>query len=99
MSLYRLTRSAEQDIHDIYSWIAGVDARPSVAERVVQRLYDEIERVAEMPGTCEYLEGFEGDIRKSVLMRYTILYREESNGILVLRVKDGAQLFRPEDLD
>ncbi len=99
MSRYELTRSVEFDLQNIFGWIAYKDSRPAVAESVIERLYDEFERVAENPGVCVYLEGFEGDVRKAVLLRYLILYREVEGGIIVLRVMDGARLIRPEDVE
>lgn len=91
MKHYFLTENAEADVQEIFDWIAHIDFRPGVAEKVVRRLYDEFETLAEHPGLCPFLEGFEGTVRKSVVLRYIVLYREVEEGVLVLRVVDGAQ--------
>ncbi len=94
MPTARRSEAAERDLQDVAFQIAVRDGRPLGAERIVDELIAQAERLAQLStnsilGTSapEISEG----LRLFPYKRWVILFRYEPHGIDVLRIVDGSQ--------
>jgi len=101
MSRYKLTRSAERDIRDIWDYVAAENFE--TADTLLDRFYARFLQVAGNPRLGSVHPEIEGDVRFVVVGQYVILYKAIEKGVLVLRVlhgrRDISQVFRDEPFD
>lgn len=84
---------AELDLEEIVYYIAAVDHRPRVAEKIAAEIRDACLWYAEHPTVGELDARLGPDCRRFTHKRWVIFYRPEPEGIGVLRVVDGARDF------
>jgi toxin ParE1/3/4 len=89
MGILRRTRRAEQDLIDIWLWIAADS--PSAADRLLARIDSTCRRLAEHPRLGPARPDIAADARAFVVGRYLVLYRLTDNGIEIVRVVHGAR--------
>ena len=94
MPIARRSDAAERDLRDIAFHIAFKDRRPLTAERIIDELIAQAERLAQLSmtavmGTLAPEVG--SGVRLFPYKRWVILFRYEPHGIDVLRFADGSQ--------
>lgn len=80
---------AEQDISDIYDWIA--DSSPTNADRYIQRIVSTIDNIAGMPSIGSFRLPSRPEIRAVPIGNHLVFYRTIEGGIEVIRVIHGAR--------
>jgi toxin ParE1/3/4 len=80
---------AEQDLDDIYNWIA--DQSPANADRYIERIISTIRHVAEMPQMGALRLPNHPKIRSFPVGSHLVFYQLIDSGIEVLRVVHGAR--------
>jgi plasmid stabilization system protein ParE len=90
----RRSAAAERDLQDIAYYIAFTDGRPLAADRIIDALIAQAEKMAQL-STTTVLGTAAPEIGKGVRLfryqRWVILFRYEPHGIDVLRIADGSQ--------
>ena len=82
---------------DIANWIAS--DRPNVADRLVDELFQVVERVGDFPQSGRMVPEFrQPNLREIVHREYRIIYRVSKNSVEVLTVRLSLQLLEEEDL-
>jgi toxin ParE1/3/4 len=79
--------SAQQDLSDIYDYIAR--DKPIAAASWVEKIEEKCKLIAATPEFGERRPEYGTDIRSSVVGRYVIFFRPIENGIEVARVIAG----------
>ncbi|WP_040764357.1 type II toxin-antitoxin system RelE/ParE family toxin [Novipirellula maiorica] len=79
--------SAQQDLSDIYDYIAR--DKPIAAANWVEKIEEKCKLIAATPELGERRPEYGADIRSSVVGRYVIFFRPIENGIEVARVIAG----------
>ncbi len=85
--------AAERDLEEIIYYIAIIDGRPFVAEKIAEEIRAECEKYAEHPLIGEAEPRLGANCRRFVHKRWVIFYRSQDEGLGVLRVIDGARDF------
>ena len=90
----RRTETAEGDLRDIAFQIAFTDKRPLTADRIIDELIGQADKLAQLSDTsvmgtaCPEI----GDgVRAFAHQRWVILFRYQPHGVDVLRFADGSQ--------
>lgn len=94
MPTARRTKAAECDLQEIAYHIAFTDHRPLTADRVIDELIAQADKLADLSTTAVMrTEAPEiGDrVRLFYYRRWVIMFRYEPHGIDVLRIADGSQ--------
>ena len=85
----RLTKDAEQNMQDIYDYIAEVLQSPMDAARQYNRLADAIVKLDMLPERCPCVK-FEPErtrgIRRMLVDNYSVFYRVKGDEVIVLNV-------------
>ena len=94
MPTVRRSEAAERDLRDIGFHIACGERRPLAAERIIDELIAQVEKLAQLStttvlGTAAPEIG--DDVRLFPYKRWVILFRYQPHGIEVLRFADGSQ--------
>jgi plasmid stabilization system protein ParE len=94
MPTARCSEAAERDLQDIAFHIAFRDGHPVTADRIVDELIAQAEKLAQLStttvlGTAAPEIG--GGVRLFSYKRWVILFRYQSHGVDVLRFADGSQ--------
>ena len=89
------TRSYEEDLHRIWSYIA--DRSPQAADRIVRRIESRVDGLREFPNVGETQPQFGANCRRVIVGNYLVFYLAHDDRVEVLRVLHGAR--RIEDLD
>lgn len=84
---------AERDLADIVYYIAVVDARPAVAEKIALEIKDACQWYADHSLVGEAESRLGASMRRFTHRRWIILYRPEPSGIGIVPVIDGARDF------
>ena len=84
---YRLSALAEQDLDEIWSYVAG-DANPTTADRLMDAIVDRFELLAEQPRMGRLRPEFGPGVRSFTVESHVIYYRDEGD-VLVARVLHG----------
>lgn len=84
---YRLSSLAEQDLDEIWSYVAD-DASPGTADRLVDAIIDRLDLLAEHPGMGRGRPEFGPGVRSFAIENYVIYYRHEVD-LLVARILHG----------
>jgi toxin ParE1/3/4 len=92
MSRYRLTRQADQDLLEIWEYIAR-DNSPA-ADRQIDRFLDVFQVMAASPSFGQHHpELGAGDLRSFTSGSYVIVFRPVDDGVEVVRIVHGARDF------
>jgi toxin ParE1/3/4 len=86
---------AEQDLGDIFDWIA--DTSISNANRYIERIVATISRLAEIPNIGSHRLPSYPDIRSFPIGNHHIFYRPISDGIEVVRIIHVARDWANDD--
>lgn len=93
MTVWQLRRTpqAEDDLVDIWSYIAGDD--PAAADRTVLAILRAFERTADYPRMGRHLDGVPETYRALVSGRYLVIYQlmEAEETVWLIRVLHGAR--------
>jgi toxin ParE1/3/4 len=89
MPTIKRTAQAEEDLVDIWLYIAHDDAR--AADRVLDDVEEKLLLLADQPGLGPARPDIAPDLRYSPVRRYLILYRQITDGIEIMRVVHGAR--------
>jgi toxin ParE1/3/4 len=84
---YRLSALAEQDLDDIWSYVAE-DASLETADRLIDALFDRFELLVEQPRMGRNRPEFGEGVRSIVVESHVIYYRHEQD-VLIARVLHG----------
>lgn len=99
MQRIRLTGSAQDDLADIWRYIALDQQSPINADSLVDAFDERFQLLVRYPEAGEAVEQLRPGTRRSIVkQRFLVFYHIELDGILILRVLHGARLVRPEDL-
>ena len=85
--LYRLSAVAEQDLEEIWSYVAE-DASPTTADRLVDAIFDRFELPIEQPRMGRTRPELGEAVRSVVVESYVIYYRHDQD-VLIARVLHG----------
>jgi toxin ParE1/3/4 len=99
MPRFHLTPDALTDLERIQAYIAR--DRPDAGRRMVSRLLDAMDTLAEHPGIGAKRDELRPGFRSYPVGNYLIIYLPRDGGVEVLRVLHGAQnlgrIFPPEN--
>jgi len=85
----RLTEPALNDLDEIWSYIA--EDNPTAATRLVERILDQAEVLADHPGRGRARDELSPGVRSYAMGNYVIFYRKTLRGIDIIRVLHGAR--------
>ena len=86
----RFTALALNDLKAIARWVAT--DRPNAARKLIKGLRATSMGIAKQPYAYTFVEGREDKgVRRAPYSRYLICYRVDEDGVLVLRILDGAR--------
>lgn len=90
MSAFVLTEPAEQDLTDIWDYIAADNLE--AADRVLDAIASAFVRLAERPEMGHYREDLaDKSLRFDAVYSYLIVYRWETQPLQIIRVLHGAR--------
>lgn len=99
MPKIRLTASAQDDLAEIWHYIAVEQQSPLSADSLADAFDERFQLLAAHPQTGEPVEHLRPGTRRSIVKkRFLVFYQVDSEDICILRVLHGARLIRPEDL-
>jgi toxin ParE1/3/4 len=84
---YRLSALAEQDLEEIWSYVAE-DASPATADRLIDAIIDRFELLAEQPRMGRLRPEFGPGVRSFAVENHVIYYRYDGE-VLIARVLHG----------
>ena len=84
---YRLSALAEQDLQEMWSYVAE-DASPDTADRLIDAIIERSELLAEKPRMGRLRPEFGPGVRSFTVESYVIYYRDEGE-LLVARILHG----------
>jgi toxin ParE1/3/4 len=84
---YRLSALAEQDLAEIWSYVAE-DASPTTADRLIDAIIDRFELLTEQPRIGRLRPEFATGVRSFTVENHVIYYRHDGD-ILIARVLHG----------
>ena len=84
---YRLSALAEQDLDEIWSYVAE-DANPTTADRLMDAIVDRFELLAEQPRMGRHRPECGAGVRSFTVENHVIYYRHEGD-VLIARVLHG----------
>ncbi|MBK1700621.1 type II toxin-antitoxin system RelE/ParE family toxin [Thiococcus pfennigii] len=87
MPTIKRTAQAEEDLIDIWLYIAHDDVR--AADRVLDDIEEKLLLLADQPGLGPARSDIAPELRYSPVRRYLILYRQITDGIEIVRVVHG----------
>ncbi len=95
-----ITRTADQNIHDAYDWIASDSL--AAADRWLVKLVEAIDTLRAFPFRCPIAPETTNhpfEIRELFFGRYRVLFTVERNSVFVLHVRHSArQPVTPEEM-
>lgn len=90
-SRFALTEAAEQDAFDIWNHVANAESERA-ADRVLARIYDECEKLAEMPGMGHFRDDLASrQVRVWSVWSYLIIYCWQTSPIEIIAIIHGAR--------
>ncbi len=91
MGLVRLAHLADLDLGSIRDYIG--QHNPTAANRVLDEIFDTLERLADAPELGERRSDLAQNLRAFAVRLYVIFYYPSPNGIHVARIVHGARDF------
>lgn len=91
MALLAWTPAAQQDLAEIFDYIARERLSPSAAARIILDLTEKADMYAAQPLLAAPRPELGDDLRSFVLHRYVVVYRPVHRGIEVIRVFHGSR--------
>ena len=91
MSRYHFSIQAEQDLNDIYDYVA--QSSTTNATRLVQRLQQACRLLAQFPGMGTARDDLRTGMRAFTEGNHVIFYEGTNDGIRVLRILYGSRNF------
>ena len=85
---YRLARLAEQDLDEIWSYVAE-EASPTAADRLIDDIIHRFDLLAEQPGMGRARPELGPGVRSFAVENHVIYYRQESEDVLIARILHG----------
>jgi toxin ParE1/3/4 len=76
---YRLSALAEQDLEEIWLYVAE-DASPTTADRLIDAILDRFDLFAEQPAIGRLRPEFGAGVRSVVVESHVIYYRQDRAG-------------------
>lgn len=89
MQPYRLTPEADDDLDQIWEYIARDNV--AAADRTDQRLHDEMHKLAEMPGLGHRRPDIDQRFRVWKVYSYLVIYLPDATPLEIVRVIHGAR--------
>ena len=89
MNNFDLSKRAEADVDDIWTYIARNDRQ--AADRVVDSIYDRFAMLARQPDLGESAGHLTAGLRRTFAGKYVVYYEIEPNRVLIRRVLHGAR--------
>lgn len=89
MGRYRITAPAEQDLDDIWDFIA--DDNPEAARRLIADLVKKCQNLGDSPLIGRKRDDLYRDLRSFPHGRYVIFYRVVEGGVVILRIVASAR--------
>lgn len=89
MNGYRLSANADQDIEEIWEYIALHN--PSAADRQLDLFHEHFARLSANPGLGQRCEDLRPGLRLFPVGNYVVFYYPQDNGIEVAAVIHGAR--------
>src|SRR5690242_16474025 len=97
MNSYRFTPQAQQDLNDIYDYVARHN--PVAAARLIEAIERRCQAVANSPGMGRGCTHLAPGLRMSSVRRFTIFFRAATGGVEIIRIlhsaRDFPSVFRP----
>lgn len=88
---FLLTPAAKDDLLKIWSYLA-VKEGSDLADRIQDRILDEIRRLAQSPGIGHRRNDLtDRELLFWNVFRYLVIYRQDTNPVVIVRVIHGAQ--------
>jgi toxin ParE1/3/4 len=84
---YRLSRLAERDLDEIWSYVAG-DASLETADRLIDAMVERFELLSEQPRMGRLRPEFGSGVRSFTVENHVIYYRHDGD-ILIARILHG----------
>ena len=94
------TRSAEQDIEEIWSFIA--EDSPDDATRFIQRLEKQIATLERFPERCSLISenrSMNSRYRHLIYRKYRTIFRISGRTVFIIRILHGARLLHASILE
>lgn len=89
-----VSRDARADLVDIEHYLT-INASPAVAERVVSRILDRLDRLTHQPGTGALRPDIGEDCRSMIARPYLVIYEVQEIGedtiVAILRIIHGSR--------
>ena len=89
MNEFVLSKRAEADVDDIWTYIARNDRQ--AADRQIDRIYDRFEMLVQQPEFGESVGYLTAGLRRTRVGNYIIYYEIEPNHVQIRRVLHGAR--------
>ena len=89
MNEFVLSKRAEADVDDIWTYIARNDRQ--AADRQIDRIYDRFEMLVEQPEFGESVGYLTAGLRRTRVGNYVIYYEIEPDHVRIRRVFHGAR--------
>ncbi len=89
MAKFKLTPTAEQDLQEIWLYIA--QDKPTAADKLLDRIEAQCELLANHPQLGPARDDIAKGLRYHPLANYLILYRVIPRGVEIVRVAHGAR--------
>jgi toxin ParE1/3/4 len=96
MARRRIRPNAENDLHQIWSFIAADN--PRAADAMIERLTEAFDMLLTMPLAGRARREFGENFRSFVVDNYVVFYATVSQGIEIVRVMHGRQDIGPADM-
>ena len=89
MSRFRLTEHAQADLDQIWDEIGIVNSNPNAADRLMEKLLNQLSLLASQPGIGQRRDEWSPDLRIFPVGNYVILYYPDNEVIEVIGIVYG----------
>ena len=93
MKQLKFSRLAAEDLNDIHDYIA--EDSPTRALRFINRLEQQCQNIVDTPGMGRLRADLAPALRSIAEGQYVIFYRPTEDGVLIMRVLNGARDIQP----
>ncbi|GAB4159135.1 MAG: type II toxin-antitoxin system RelE/ParE family toxin [Cyanobacteria bacterium J069] len=84
MNRYRLSRQAEQDLEDIWVYIA--ERNPVAADLLLAKIFDRLPMLAQFPEMGRARDELLPSLRSFPVKPYIVFYRSTEKGLEIVRI-------------